>query len=320
MLGLSVAAIALGYLSWRFVETPIRRGTIPLFASRRSVFTASAGVASLLIVLGMAGYLAGGVPSRFSSEQLAILGTAEFDRRTAYRGGTCFLDPDQPFTEFGDDCTPSGSAAMIWGDSHAAALSVGLREQVPALSQLTASGCPPLIGVDIGWRPHCKPINDHLLETVAATRPDTLYLHANWLLYADDLDIADLSRTVDAVGRASPSTRVVIVGGVPQWPPSLPEYSVRSGLNPLASIRLPNRTIRDVRDIDDRLRAVAEAGPALFISLIDQVCNKESCIAMVPALQDPKLMAWDYGHLTKEGSTFVAGLLTAQASRKYSAF
>ena len=55
MAALVLAAFALAYLSWRFVEQPFHRRTAPVLLSRRAVFAASGAVAAVLVGVGLHG-------------------------------------------------------------------------------------------------------------------------------------------------------------------------------------------------------------------------------------------------------------------------
>jgi peptidoglycan/LPS O-acetylase OafA/YrhL len=62
LVGLTVAALALAWLTWRFVELPFRRRPVPVLPSRRAVFAASA--------MGIAGFVAFGAYGEISDGRL----------------------------------------------------------------------------------------------------------------------------------------------------------------------------------------------------------------------------------------------------------
>ncbi|WP_271727647.1 SGNH hydrolase domain-containing protein, partial [Bacillus licheniformis] len=62
------------------------------------------------------------------------------------------------------------------------------------ITQRTASGCPPLLGLDIATRPHCRAINDEIMSYVMAAHPDKVVLSAIWTNY-------DLSGLEGTIGR-----------------------------------------------------------------------------------------------------------------------
>ncbi|MEM9100641.1 MAG: acyltransferase family protein, partial [Pseudomonadota bacterium] len=143
MLALSCAALLLAWLSWRFVEQPIRRG---VRISRQRVFAGSAVALTALLSLGAFGVVRHGLPERFSPEVVAILETATpAPHRAACHGiPSALTDPSEA-------CV-LGKGPPRWavlGDSHGVELSYVLAEQLErkgeGLVQLTASGCPPAL-------------------------------------------------------------------------------------------------------------------------------------------------------------------------------
>ena len=60
MLALAVAAFALAYVSWRFVEQPFHRRTAPVRLSQRAVFAASGVVAAAFVGVGLYGQVTDG--------------------------------------------------------------------------------------------------------------------------------------------------------------------------------------------------------------------------------------------------------------------
>ena len=71
------------------------------------------------------------------------------------------------------------------GDSHAAALASGWR-QLKSIDQYTASGCPPILNIEIDNRFHCKKINDSVAEIIKIKNYKTVILHANWVIYGEE--------------------------------------------------------------------------------------------------------------------------------------
>ncbi|MCQ8780476.1 acyltransferase, partial [Escherichia coli] len=75
---------------------------------------------------------------------------------------------EQSFKDYSASCLANRTAggSLLWGDSHAAALSFGLRQQIHDLIQYNASSCPPLKDVTIALSPHCKATNDFVLSEI----------------------------------------------------------------------------------------------------------------------------------------------------------
>jgi peptidoglycan/LPS O-acetylase OafA/YrhL len=168
-LGLVRACVALacsigfGYLSWRFVEMPIRN---PQKVARRAVVIFGVLGVSLISAVGVAGYLTQGfldlrsADSRFVRD--AALQRDRTERQKLIRAGTCHFDENLPIVDFVAkwNCTSAdeklqNSRIAVFGDSHAADKVVALRLNGVDTWQITGAGCqlaPEHVKAD---RKHC---------------------------------------------------------------------------------------------------------------------------------------------------------------------
>ena len=301
-------AALLAWLTYRTIEIPIRTGTSMTFKRY-----APAGLVVLLIVAGMVGAgtrWSDGLAFRLDGE-VKKLDSFAFDYNQAYRSGTCLLGADQDNGDFASDCVEATGAPLVllWGDSHAAHLYPGLKAlqtALPffALAQLTASACPPIIDIDIAARPHCRRINSFISGEVGKLRPKVAVLAASWWGYPD-VDLTELRRNVDKL-HGDGVDRVIMVGPVPVWNPSLPaallDYHAKNS-------DIPDRMdagLTRMTDIDNRLRAMAAQWGAVYFSALDAMCDAAGCLTRTSAdIRD--LTAWDSAHLTLAGSRFLVG-------------
>ena len=172
LVALMFAARCLHVMSWKWVETPFRdRHRI----QRRHVVLVGALGSAFFLVVGLAGHLTNGYIAGLSPAKMRVLSYSGKYARTLYREGVCYLESQQTYTDFAEECRAGSTTGgtLLWGDSHAAALSVGLRRLVPDLIQYNAGGCPPLKDVNIGWRPHCREINDFVMREIERLQPKT---------------------------------------------------------------------------------------------------------------------------------------------------
>ena len=267
LLTLAALSVALSYLSWRYIEQPMR--------DRQRVSTAFfVGVIALAGVTLCGIALAGrvnGFETRFSPSERRVLSFLRYDRRSLYREGECFLGPDQGHKEFAPNCdggSKGEEVVLIWGDSNAAALAAGFRLKTPKVAQFTASGCPPAIGVSVPHRPQCKAINEFVTREIARIAPRVVVLHANWRQYAKQKTVVDLQRTIDAIRDASPASRIFVIGGVPQWVRPLPGLMFREGLSLDRVFYIYTPLLPELRLLDEELRRAAVRKAASFLSVI----------------------------------------------------
>ncbi|MEO8247967.1 MAG: acyltransferase family protein [Burkholderiales bacterium] len=305
MAALAVASLGLAAVSTRYVETPFRdRRRV----GRRTGMASAALCMVVLLSAGIAGSATGGFKARFSESQLKILSFLRYDYFGMYRDGKCLLTQDQGYKDFAPECAAADGASglLIWGDSHAAALSFGLRHLHPGVTQYTASGCPPIMDVDISDRPRCRKINEYVAARLHSLQPVVIYLHANWTRYRNRASAVNVGRTIDYIRQALPSARIVVVGSVPHWYPSLPAALVKRQKHLDAPANMKGATLANLVPTDTTLRAVAMQHGAEFFSAIDALCAHGECQAVVEFGGAFMPMAADYGHLTAGGSTALA--------------
>ncbi len=140
-------SVAVAWLSWRFVEQPVRRarnlprGTILGGAALASVVTLAAG--------GLV-YTRDGLPNRFGPEaQVHIAATGDFLQDWS----RCSTPSMGPFAGL-ETCALGPEVApevLVWGDSHVRALREGLARVAeetgtPGLI-IWRAGCPPVFGI-----------------------------------------------------------------------------------------------------------------------------------------------------------------------------
>ncbi|MEL0238323.1 MAG: acyltransferase family protein [Gammaproteobacteria bacterium] len=309
LISLCIASLAMAWFSWRFVEGPFRNKNQ---TTRKFIFTFSILGMTAFSLIGISTHFSNGFLNRFSEEEQKILSFKSYDYRFNYREGVCFLKPEHK-DFFKKECFSGKN--LIWGDSHAAALSYGLRE-INSFSQLTSSGCPPIINQYFPTRPFCLEINNRVLEYVKKGSFTEIYLHSNWSYY-DISRISMLSETIDEILLIDPNIIIKIIGGVPKWRPSLPDVLLRAGTsmpdNNNTVVTVENEFLNKVEAFDKEiirlLGRYKENNNVQFISLLNKFCEEKSCMAITFNCGVSELTTWDYGHLTANGSKIAAGFI-----------
>ncbi|SNS38820.1 acyltransferase family protein [Antarctobacter heliothermus] len=140
-------SVGLGWLSWRFVEQPVRHAR---HLTGRAVFGGMAVASVAALVVGFALFTRDGLPDRFGPQaRVHIAASGDFLQdwsrcRIADSGPldgleVCPIGPDGP------------PRLLVWGDSHVRAMKEGLdvaahEAEVPGLI-LWRAGCAPLFGL-----------------------------------------------------------------------------------------------------------------------------------------------------------------------------
>lgn len=303
-------AVLLAWLTYRFIEKPIR--------SRQD----HQGIIPGLLVLGVATAAAAffiftkaGFPERFP-EAMPGLASYHYDPVSSYRRGKCFLDIDQGPESFASECFEAQGKAkkiVLWGDSHAAQLYPGLQSvygDQAAIIQLTATRCPPIPSQDIHNRPLCRSINDAVSLKIAALKPDLVILAGAWHKY----DWGKVTQTIASL-RSADIENIVLVGPVPRWSEDLPRLLYRS-MRRDPDNRIPSRTRHGLVSESEKLEAEMapkiSATGAIYISALAQLCNGEGCIVRTGNTVET-ITFWDTNHLTTEGSILLIARLAQDA-------
>jgi peptidoglycan/LPS O-acetylase OafA/YrhL len=289
-------SIVLAALTTAFIERPIRFGRLRPFGISVSLaaMTAVAGFAAL--IWGSSGLL-----WRYPREILPVLATMNFDQSAdnIYR---CWLPNTVAFEIRPVDCAVGDT--LLWGDSHAGRLAVGLKRDGIALAQFIKENCPPVIGFG---HETCMQGNATALQKIAELRPKKIILFAAWLGYRSH-GLSDASIAVTLTELKKICEDVVVIGPAPVWAPNLPTQVYNSWNS---NRRLPDRLPRDSkshRDFDRTLAQLSDKAHVRFVSAFDALCNDEGCLTHTSTSRS-ELLTWDYGHLTAEGARFLAPLL-----------
>ncbi|HEX4049935.1 MAG TPA: acyltransferase family protein [Steroidobacteraceae bacterium] len=315
------SAFLLAWLTYRLIEHPIR------FSSRRGTMP-RALVASMFacLVLGIVVYSSDGAAFRVPTA-LRGLAADNYDAQrsyyedVAYRGGRCFMAATQTYEDMVSQCVdpPVGGDPLValWGDSHAASLYPGLRaSSAPRgfrIAQLTASACPPLLGVSPPGRPRCRQFNDDVLAALGRLRPQIVVLEAHWALYANGAEpVADqagaLRSTIAALQRIGVK-RIVVMGSLPSW--RINEPRVIFDIWRTQHV-LPGRSAEFLDpaafSADRAVRSQVAGSGALFVSPLGNLCNANGCLLSADARAAVPI-AWDNDHLTLAGSKLLVAQL-----------
>jgi len=301
------ASIVLAWLTYQLVERPVRHGrkaplVVPVLCTLMAAVLVTAEVTRRT----------GGLFERTVNRSDRAHFLQYYDRMhkqglaEAYRQECDFMDwPTGRVREsIAASCTQAGDrrTVLLWGDSYAQALSLGIRTLLPGgtrLAQVTTSLCRPSFDDIDAHVPdgRCRRSNQFAAATISSLRPDVVILAQ--MSGHERTDWESIAAKAVALG----AKQVVLVGPVPVWRPSLPEvitsqywgrdYSrVGYGLDPV------------MFETDQRLLQGAQGMSGVtYVSTISRLCNDEGCLAVVPGTDE--LMALDAGHLTPLASIYV---------------
>lgn len=283
------ASLILAFLSWKYVETPFRRGG-PLL-TRKVVFSSWGIAVTSLVAAGTLGVSSGGWPGRFPS----IAQMAAQTGSQSWQQGTCFLDGSQTFEKWdAHKCMLTHGHAenvLLWGDSFAAHYVPGIvayGTQVGAnVYQYTAAGCPPVLKYFSYKLPNCQAFNAHALELITQLDIKKVILSARWGLLTSrgEFDLRDTIQRIEAAG-----AEVFVVGQSPEFGIDVQSLAIR--LNERSDWYAANYD----EALEEKIRLQSEG--AHYISPLDLLCEKTLCSFKTSA----GLLYMDYGHFSERGS------------------
>lgn len=308
---LALAAIALAFLSWKYVETPFR---CRQRFSRKQILIYGALGSAFFVAVGSAGDVNKGFEKRF-------------DLRTLYEGDVGHLDFHKHVSDKYYTCTPDSiaSQALKWegfircmqsrqgpvnialvGDSHAEHLFLGLAENLDKKNvAFYIRASYPFLG-----NPEFENIFIHILRSESI---DTVLLTMHWASRAKQLPKdttleRELLRTLNALMAAGKT--VYLVDDVPRFhsPPERCKFVGADFGKPVCDTEKSNVLEREVTYLPT-LRKVAEAQPAVrLISLRDHLCDGTKC-SMV---RNGVLMYRDNHHLNILGSRYIGAKIATR--------
>ncbi len=309
----------LAWLTYRLIERPIRSGS-------RS-WTRIGTLCGMLAFVGCAGYAAYqwadlGIkrPTQEIAEILADSGRESFTFTPYPTQQVCKKEGLQAI------CTepPKDKTIFLWGDSHASSLYPGLntlQRTSPSIGVILWTGCgnPPFIRLgnytDSAW---CdKPVqrwNQSLaaIRMISKTQPNIVMLHARWAYRhyhtSQAETIQKLKETVEAIQSASPATKIIVLGPVPNWKTSLARemfaYWRKSFPAALPPQYMDSGLDQEIAGWDSFLESEVPKLGVTYLSAYKVLCNAEGCLTRVgPKSSD--LTAVDYGHLSPNGAIYL---------------
>lgn len=300
---LILLSVALGALSARFVERPFRHPNkntdiSKTYTARQVVLI---GVIVSVSLIGLAVFLKSRSDQTFryqntTSAQRDILEYALGPRPLIENNAASECQKLRKYPgDIGHMCVPQEQGIVLWGDSHAHALWTGMQGLDPQVSYLANSGCAPFLGSTAITSRECVNANARFYPMIVEAKPKTLILHAKWDSKRDTFGLVE--DTLKQLQRDLPDTKILMVGGAPQWRPSLPERLVAQGVPRERGARIESSQ-KIVRDTDADLLALwkrAGLPESQFLSLVDRYCQGDACIAFQG--EDLVPFAYDYGHV-----------------------
>jgi len=333
-------AFLMAWLSWRFVERPYRKSGPRSPFSRGRAFRQSA--IAILAILGLSWLLvaSSGLSSRIPSEaaKAYLSATAMSEAETVCQDGTP-TDPSS-LCRLGRDSSSTSLTTLLWGDSHAGALTPGFEQWLSnngrVGSAIVKSGCPPalyLLRLD-SLGAECLKWNDDVISFLRDTPSiRTVILASRWPLFYHgtrpkteagrirSISIETTEPLQTSMGKTAleGSVRetlrilrelditIYVLGSVPEigWnvPKRLLNYSfIRAPHSSNVPRIIPEKRFEEP---DAQIAALSEGGGATFMSVANTLCSSSKC----PITRDGHILYRDDDHLSEYGARLLFPLL-----------
>jgi peptidoglycan/LPS O-acetylase OafA/YrhL len=186
---------------------------------------------------------------------------------------------------------------LILADSEANHLFPGLVKAYPDVHfiRATGSGCPLLLPRERALS-HCESLFGYLYENFLPTHKiDGVILEGRW--------DTDHPQQIIKVVRWFQAHEIpaVVLGIIPQYDQPLPRLMAMSIQQHDPGLAAKHRL--DTAGFDEQMETLAQADHFTFIGWTELLCDHGKCPTTTP---DGVPLVYDFGHLTIEGSTFVA--------------
>jgi peptidoglycan/LPS O-acetylase OafA/YrhL len=317
-LAVFLLSLFLATLTWRFVETPFRKGRYR--PGRRTLLWISGSAFAVVGLLAVVIIGTNGLTFRFSGQALAVSQYAGLDPDLAYRAKGCFLEPETSFSRFPSDIClkkyPGRRQFLLLGDSHAAQLYPGLSSTFPEInvSEATVAQCRPFVTPKVHSKATCKKMSAYIYgDYLLRNHVDAVLLGGRW----EDSEMPELERTVAWIEQHG--MKVVVFGPNIEFDVPLPHilaFALRDGE---PSKVFQHRTTHP-QLLDEKLALlVRNSWGARYVSFFEDLCMPNSTknrvdrpdsnlVCPVTAGSGVPLL-FDTDHLTPEASTYYAKVM-----------
>jgi peptidoglycan/LPS O-acetylase OafA/YrhL len=303
-----VLSLALGILSWYFVERPFRNG--PLRLSGRPLFALAGTVMIILIGFSSWTVFAKGFEGRFPADALEVVSVHHYSEEIARTG--CFITSDYHFEKYNynlclhEDNSGKKNNYLLLGDSHSAMLWSALATALPNANVMQAStfDCAPLLQPEP--HPDCEKMIDYIFQKYLPSHSiQGLFMVGRW----SENELPELTTTI--AWAKEHNLPVTVFGPVPEYDGPLPRllaYSIAWNKPNFAS----QHRLNSISAIDARMQSMAaNVWHVRYVSLYQELCGVDGCAEYADKVHKIPMMD-DDNHLNQFGANLVVRRLVAE--------
>lgn len=298
LLGLTVI---LAYISWRFVEMPLRNRAL---FTRRTVFAAALVCSVLFVTVGLTAALSGGFIQRMPPGYAAEI--RHFEQQTAERKkwlqSSCYFSESAirqvPVIADRWKChtEPAPAHVLVIGDSHAADKAMALRLNGLVVDEMTGPDCSLAPSRMLRF---CRERFDALLDSNIQKKYDLVLLARRW---RDVAEVAAFERQI-AYWKRDGEANIVLCGPMPEFGKFADRmaYLVGTGESRDAAARRAQLDSHALENISTAVAAAARRNGLGYFDTAAAFCRLSQLPGCVPAA-DQQFLLIDYAHLSEHGA------------------
>jgi peptidoglycan/LPS O-acetylase OafA/YrhL len=302
---LCAVSMILGYISWRWVETPIRRGRLK--PSRKTLFAWTGAVGASMLALLIALVFSGGAAFRFSPAEQNIASYRQIGGiMEHFRVGTCFVEePSETNLPNWNDCLqpdPNRPNYLLLGSSVMAQLRDALEQTYPEIHflQATAPSCDVQIP-DSSYSHGCAALMHYIFsDYLRRNHIDAVFFQVEPNLPSSRA----LSSVLDFCREHG--IRAYVLGSPVEFNMPEPALAIEYARDPRKIDLASHIDATMSQDPIDRSVTLSHGGT--YISMYDTICPAGRCRAFA-APNTP--IASDQEHLTLPGTFFATRMWRA---------
>lgn len=323
LLGAVVVSFVLAYLTYWFIEKPLRLG---VWWQEKIALKTGLMLAAML-ALGATGYTIfhqKGVSSRFPPQLRSLL---DYEYDYGESNGQCMVGIGSDQSQLTPYCYTKNptfkKSVALWGDSYtwhlAAALSKRGKNSNIGFNLIASAGCAPILNADADY---CQKGNAFVLDNLQKQPFETILLAGNWTHeFQAELEATLQKLHTFQAAKQLAAKDIYLVGPPPGWRHSLykaavnaalkdPQHQIPTRLKTDAATGMQTGLIAEV-ELDASMRRMAERHGIHYISLLDKLCNADGCLVKLGDTSDA-LVGYDQGHLSLLGAEYVVKQFPSQ--------
>lgn len=324
-------------LSWKYIETPFRRGSF--IQDKRHVFVIFSAVTVTTIVLGMTLILSDGLPGRAAGGEKSI---AEYKDKKWQHWKSCQkidyrVKKGQNLCDIGAKNKPT--TFILWGDSHARSLAPGVHlsafKQGAKGKVATKNACPPLLSIGRGNSTSCNDLNQYIFEYISdSDEIKTVILAARWPFFAkgtrykqesgDSVQLIDLNsinssslsnaelfekgliNTIDKLQMIG--KKIVLVNAIPEVGYDVPSAIMIANITKREVNSIIAPTVKEYRErtkeVVSTFNVITNRKQIMLVSPDAYLCDKSYC----KVTSNGFALYMDDDHLSTFGSEYISGI------------